>query len=151
MPLNLRIETLIGPLLVAIFTIALGVPCLCAPAEASEPVSSEAEHAETSCDCSHGDEPEEEQSCCCGCDAVDSAPDVPLTAENSAAMAAGDLRLERTGTPLVLELPEPGHLAAAGVSPGPVFASAGLDRAPPHGSLPEHPQPTYLRVQTLRI
>ncbi|TXD37858.1 hypothetical protein FRC98_09275 [Lujinxingia vulgaris] len=151
MNLSIRIETLLGPLFMAIFAIALSVPCLCASAQASV-VS--VQTSPGACSCSHGEgsDDSEDKECCCGCDMAEEAPQAPVVADTSGAVTTGELRPQLLAAPLLVELPAPG------MPEGILLAqSAAHDPSPPWRSPPpgvEHATdaaPTYLRVQTLRL
>ncbi|TXD32371.1 hypothetical protein FRC96_17850 [Lujinxingia vulgaris] len=151
MNLPIRIETLLGPLFMAIFAIALSVPCLCASAQASM-VS--VQTTPGACSCSHGEgsDDSEDKGCCCGCDMAEEAPRAPVVADTSGMVASAELLPERLAAPLLVELPAPGM--PAGIE----LAQASLhDPSPPWRSPPPGDEralsaaPTYLRVQTLRL
>src|SRR5690554_2045692 len=150
MTLPTRIETLLGPLFVAIFAIALSLPCLCASAEASQ---RSAQRAEASCACAHGDTSgdAEEKGCCCGCDMAEQAPDAPVVADTQGAITASDLRPQLAGAPLLVELPEHGQPALLLAANPPFINISPPGRSAPWSAHAASAAPTYLRVLTLRL
>ncbi|RDV39015.1 hypothetical protein DV096_00120 [Bradymonadaceae bacterium TMQ3] len=157
MNLPIRIETLLGPLFVAIFALALSVPCLCASAQASMVQAStvQARTTDGACSCAHGegsDDSNHDEGCCCNCDVAEEAPRAPVVADTAGMVATGELLPDRLAAPLLVELPAHGmpegiELAQAIVdAPSPPWHSRCLDEECALSAAP-----TYLRVQTLRL